>query len=302
MTLQRCTDPAQAAAWCRAREGTLGFVPTMGALHEGHLSLVRRAAAENDHVVVSIFVNPLQFGEARDLENYPRDFEGDCDLLETAGASMAFTGTLEQFFPGELVEGDLPREQRVDPGEAALGLEGEFRPGHFEGVATIVQRLFTLVQPTRAYFGAKDYQQTLVVRTLAERMGFPEVVVCPISRETSGLARSSRNTLLTPEDREQALYLSQALFAARERWRAGIRSAAALEQHLRDALASSTLEVEYAVVRDPERWSHVPGRESLERAVALIAARAGAVRLIDNLELHGPPSDALEDLPFGAGL
>ncbi len=259
----------------------------MGALHEGHLTLVRRAAAENQRVVVSIFVNPLQFGEASDLEKYPRDFAGDCDLLQAAGAHMAFTGTLEQFFPGRLVQGDLPSEQRVDPGPAADGLEGAFRPGHFEGVATIVKRLFEIVQPERSYFGAKDYQQTLVVRDLARRMGFPDVVVCPISREESGLARSSRNMLLTDADRAQALYLSRALFGARERWRAGERSAPALERHLRAVLAHSTLDVEYAVVRDPAEWAAVPTDQPLERAVALLAARAGAVRLIDNLELHG---------------
>ena len=276
----------------------------MGALHEGHLSLVRRAVQENERVVVSIFVNPLQFGEASDLANYHRDFAGDCDLLAGAGAHMAFTGTLEQFFPGALVDGDLPASERVDPGEAALGLEGEFRPGHFEGVATIVQRLFEVVGPTRAYFGAKDYQQTLVVRALAQRLGGPEIVVCPISREPSGLARSSRNARLSRADRNAGLYLSRALFAARALWDAGERSLRALEACLHEVLAQSSLRVEYAVVRDPQRWSAAGelGEKPLTQAVALIAARAGEVRLIDNLELHSGGADDHRGLPFGAGL
>jgi pantoate--beta-alanine ligase len=246
---------------------------------------------------VSVFVNPLQFDDAQDFERYPRDLEADARLLESAGCSLLFTGTLAQFFP-EVSGGDVPdapgapgapgglRVPLRDPGPDAAGLEGAFRPGHFAGVATICARLFEVVRPERAYFGAKDFQQCLVVRHLARELGFPAIVVCPTSRDPDGLARSSRNRLLAPEERTRALALSRALFAARTAWRAGERAPARLEAVLAAALAA--VEVEYAVVRDPERFT-VPPPERLERARALVAARVGRVRLIDNLDLAGEP-------------
>ncbi|MEO1696913.1 MAG: pantoate--beta-alanine ligase [Planctomycetota bacterium] len=273
-----------ARAWCaRSAEdgGTLGFVPTMGALHDGHLELVRRAARENDRVCVSIFVNPLQFDDPKDLERYPRDFERDARLLAGAGASMCFTGTLEGFFP-DGVDG-----ARVPAGDAAIGLEGEFRAGHLDGVATIVARLFEVARPTRAYFGAKDFQQCLVVEALAaERFEGLEVVRCPIVRATDGLALSSRNELLSRAAREQARALSGALLAADARWRSGEHDAetlrAALERELRSA---DGIELEYAELRDPKAWSPERPSGALDAAVALVAARVGGVRLIDNMEL-----------------
>jgi len=281
VTLVSCADPAAAERWCAGMRGeTLGFVPTMGALHEGHLTLVRRALRENRHACVSVFVNPLQFDDARDFERYPRDLEADARLLEGAGAGMLFTGTLAQFFPGAR-DGAVPRR---DPGPDAQGLEGEFRPGHFAGVATIVARLFELVRPTRAYFGAKDYQQCRVVLHLAHELGFPEVVVCPTSRDPDGLARSSRNQLLSAAERRQALSLSRALFAARTAWRAGEREVARLEAVLASELSRAAVQVEYAEVRDPERFA-LRANGVLPRARALIAARVGRVRLIDNLDL-----------------
>ena len=284
MSLERCPEPAAAARWCAARRtqgATLGFVPTMGALHEGHLTLVERARRECDAVVVSVFVNPLQFNDPRDYERYPRDLEGDARLLAGAGAALLFSGTLAQFFPEAGPDGRVPLRT---PGPSAQGLEGEFRPGHFAGVATICARLFELVRPARAYFGAKDFQQCRVVTELAAELGFPEVVVCPTSRDKDGLARSSRNQLLTSDDRREALALSRALFAARAAFQAGERRAAALEQLLARELARGRVEVEYAVVRDPARLSELP-REPLGAARALIAARVGRVRLIDNLDL-----------------
>ncbi len=290
--LQRLTSPAAARCWCAARraEGrSLGFVPTMGYLHEGHLSLVRRALAENDLCAVSVFVNPLQFDEAADLENYPRDWEGDTRLLEEAGAQMVFTGTLEQFFEGELdPSGALPRERLVDPGPGAAGLEGSCRAGHFDGVATIVDRLFEVVAPDRAYFGRKDLQQTLVVRAVAERRGGPEIVVCDTSREPSGLARSSRNARLTDEERARAACLSRALARAAAAWRAGEASPAALEATLGAALAVPGVELEYAAVRDLAGWTAERPAVPLREPVALVAARIGPVRLIDNHPLDGP--------------
>jgi len=283
-------EPVAAARWCaeqRARGRKLGFVPTMGALHEGHLQLVRRAAEENDEACVSIFVNPLQFDDPADFERYPRDFAGDARLLEECGARMAFSGTLEGFFPrGLRPDRSLDPRLLEDPGPAAQGLEGALRPGHFAGVATIVRRLFELVAPARAYFGQKDFQQTLVVRDLARRLTFPPIVVCPTAREPDGLARSSRNVFLTSQERDLAVAIPRALEAARECWRAGERRPAELSRALREGLARPPFELQYATVRDPERWTADEPREPLERAVALLALRLGAVRLIDNCALH----------------
>jgi pantoate--beta-alanine ligase len=289
MELTVCPNPASASTWCareRAAGRTLGFVPTMGALHEGHLGLVRRAARENGRACVSIFVNPLQFDDPRDYARYPRDFEADRRLLEGAGAAMVFSGTPAQFFPEAGARAaDLAGLARRDPGPAARGLEGEHRPGHFAGVATIVARLFELVQPARAYFGEKDFQQALVVRDLARELGYPEIVVCPTSRDADGLARSSRNALLPGEARGTALALSRALFAAREAWRRGERDARRLRAILRQALDVPGLELEYAEIRDEARFEAEPAGGPLERPRALIAARVGGVRLIDNLSL-----------------
>ncbi|MBK7645364.1 MAG: pantoate--beta-alanine ligase [Planctomycetes bacterium] len=286
--MQRFGEPQAAARWCaeqRAQGRTLGFVPTMGALHEGHLALVRRARAENDVVCVSIFVNPLQFDEKSDFERYPRDFEADAGALDAAGAQMAFTGTLAGFFSRELrADGSFDPAFLEDPGAPAQGLEGALRPGHFAGVATIVRRLFETVRPARAYFGQKDFQQTLVVRELARRLGAPPIVVCPTTRERDGLALSSRNVFLSAEERARAVAIPRALEAARARFAAGERRASELARVLRDSLAGFALD--YATVRDPECWTGEEPQGELERAVALVALRLGAVRLIDNRALH----------------
>lgn len=287
-SLVRCPDPEAARRWCEARRAAgerIGFVPTMGALHEGHLGLVRRALAENERVCVSVFVNPLQFDDPRDFERYPRDLEADARLLAAVGCSMLFTGTPAQFFPED---GGRPRVLR-DPGPAAKGLEGDARGGHFAGVATICARLFEIVGPTRAYFGEKDFQQCQVVRHLARVLGAPEIVVCPTSRDPDGLARSSRNLLLPPAAHARALALSRGLFAAREAWRGGERDAARLERILAAPLASARLEVEYAVVRDPERLAE-SATGPLVRGRGLVAARLDGVRLIDNLDLAADPT------------
>lgn len=292
MTIERLPDPASARTWCaehRAAGATLGFVPTMGALHDGHLSLVRRALLENDLACVSVFVNPLQFDEASDLASYPRDFEGDAALLQRVGCQMVFTGTLAQFFPGELrADGTLPAERLLAPGPCALGLEGVCRRGHFEGVATIVDRLFDVTGPDVAYFGQKDFQQSLVVTDLARRRGAPRVVVCPISREPSGLARSSRNERLSPEERARAACLSRALSLAGRAWLGGERDAARLDSLLRAELERAGVDVEYATVRERDRWSAGTPRGAIVAPVALVAARVGPVRLIDNHLLDEP--------------
>jgi len=279
-------DPASAAAWCertRAAGRSLGFVPTMGALHEGHLALVRAALERCDRVCVSVFVNPLQFNEKADFERYPRDLQGDSNALAATGCSMVFTGTPEQFFKAGV--------SLRDPGPRALGLEGELRPGHFAGVATIVERLFEIVRPDEAYFGQKDFQQTLVVEDLARAMGYPRIRVCPTVREPSGLAMSSRNQLLSPAARERATLLSRSLEAARAAWKSGQREAGELAGAMRAVLDRTPrngvpVEVEYATVRDPAAWTPNEPRGPLERAVALVAARVASVRLIDNMVLH----------------
>ncbi len=277
--------PADARRWCAGR-ARLGFVPTMGALHEGHLELVRRAALENDAACVSVFVNPLQFGDAQDFERYRRDFAGDARLLDAVGCAMVFTGTLAGFFPGELcADGSLPPAALLDPGPCALGLEGDHRPGHFAGVATIVARLFDVVRPARAYFGAKDFQQTLVVKDLVRRSGGPEIVVCPTSREPSGLARSSRNERLGDVERGRATALICALRIAHDEWQKGMRKAASLRKCMYESLTRDEVEIDYAEVRDPDAWTSTEPAGALERAVALVAARVGGVRLIDNMRL-----------------
>ncbi|TAJ02741.1 MAG: pantoate--beta-alanine ligase [Planctomycetota bacterium] len=288
--MERIDHPVLAAQWCdkrRARGARIGFVPTMGALHDGHLALVRRAREENDVAVVSIFVNPLQFNDPRDYELYPRDFGADAVLLDVTGAAMAFTGTLAQFFPGS--GGDLANVPLRDPGAAAEGLEGERRPGHFAGVATIVARLFELVKPARAYFGEKDFQQTRVVLELARALGGPPIEVCPTLREPSGLAMSSRNARLSPQQRVDALALSRALYAAQSAWQKGERDADALCALLARVAGASPLRIEYAEVRDPERWTAARPRGALQRAQGLLAAYCGDVRLIDTLRLDGAP-------------
>jgi pantoate--beta-alanine ligase len=285
MMMLRLPDPQTAKRWCteqRAAGRTIGFVPTMGALHPGHMELLRRARAENDVSCVSIFVNPLQFNDPKDLASYPRDSEKDARMLEEAGCDMIFTGTLEQFFP----EVDNPEQMvKRQPGPGAEGVEGAARPGHFAGVATICERLFNVVGPTRAYFGEKDFQQTLVIKDLARDLGYPEIVVCPTVREPSGLAWSSRNYLLSEAERVQATCLSRALFATRDAWRAGERDPARLHRALLRELQVDGLQLEYAEVRDPEAWSPDPPSVPMSRAQALVAAKVGKVRLIDTLRL-----------------
>ncbi|MBL8859986.1 MAG: pantoate--beta-alanine ligase [Planctomycetes bacterium] len=286
-------SPAEARAWClgaRAAGRTLGFVPTMGALHEGHLELVARALRENDVTCASVYVNPLQFNDRADFERYPRDFAADARRLEALGVAMVFTGTLAGFFPGDLrADGTLKPARLLAPGPSAEGLEGAHRPGHFAGMITIVERLFDCVQPTRAYFGQKDYQQTLVVRDLARRQKRPEIVVCPTSRERSGLARSSRNMLLSKSELDRAVCLSRGLKAAEKAWKKGLRDAQALRAILQAEIARPGVEIEYAELRDPERWTASAPQGNMKRAIALVAARVGGVRLIDNMYLSAPP-------------
>ncbi|MFM9420328.1 pantoate--beta-alanine ligase [Thermus scotoductus] len=260
------------------REG-VGFVPTMGYLHRGHLALVERARKENPFVVVSIFVNPLQFGPGEDYHRYPRDLKRDQTLLEEAGVDLLFAPSVEEMYPAGFstrvsVEGPL----------TALW-EGAVRPGHFQGVATVVARLFLLVGPSRAYFGEKDYQQLLVVRKMVRDLGFPlEVVGVPTVREGDGLALSSRNVYLSPERRKEATVLYRALQAMREAALRGEGVAEALgrgEEVLREV---PQFQPDYLAIVHPETL--LPLSRFVPGARGIVAGRFPEVRLIDNLEVY----------------
>ncbi|MFM7244146.1 MAG: pantoate--beta-alanine ligase [Planctomycetaceae bacterium] len=253
----------------------VGFVPTMGALHAGHVSLVDAAAVDCDDVVVSIFVNPTQFAPHEDFARYPRTPEADLALLAGRRVRWVFAPRADDIYP----EGWCTRISVDGP---ARRFEGELRPGHFSGVATIVCRLFMAVPAAAAYFGAKDWQQTLVVRRMVRDLGLPiGIVVCPTVREPDGLAMSSRNAYLAPAERPRAVGLSEALDLAARAWDAG-QDAAAMERLMRGHLESRGIAVDYAAVVDAETLETVrPGAE----ARALVAGRLGAVRLIDNRPL-----------------
>ncbi len=288
--ITRLSSPRDAAVWCdrMRRNGlSIGYVPTMGALHEGHLALVRNAAANNDVCCASIFVNPLQFNDPADLEKYPVDLEKDCLLLHKTGCNMVYTGSLRQFFPNSPDTGAIPL---LDAGRGASGLEGDWRPGHLEGVATIVDRLFRTVGDCSAYFGEKDFQQTLVVRELANNLACENikinVVVHPTVRESSGLALSSRNQRLSQRQKTIAPKIHEALCAARHAWQNGSRDPAGLEKIMRRILRRPEIRLEYAVIRDGAHWSRHTPSAGIQSPRALIAVRLGEVRLIDNLFLE----------------
>jgi pantoate--beta-alanine ligase len=257
-----------------------GFVPTMGALHEGHGSLVRRAAVDGRPVVVSIFVNPTQFGPSEDYARYPRTLDSDCALLEPLGVAAVFVPSVEAIYPRGL-EAARTEAAATELPEVATRpqLEDACRPTHFGGVAFVVGRLFDLVRPGRAYFGEKDYQQLRLIEDMVAadrgRYGSLEIVPCPTIRERDGLAMSSRNRYLAPEHRDAALALSRALQIAHSAQRV-----ATAERLMRDTLDAHGLETEYAVVRDARTLMPVTGFERPTRA--LIAVRLGSTRLIDN--------------------
>ncbi len=255
---------------------TVGLVPTMGALHAGHLSLVALAREECDTVAVTIFVNPAQFGEADDLLGYPRDLGADLACCEKAGADIVFAPSVEEMYPGGL-------RTTVVPGDVSRPYEGANRPGHFTGVATVVTKLFSAAAPCRAFFGEKDYQQLLIVRQLATDLDVPvDVRACPTVREQDGLAVSSRNRRLDPPNREAAPLLYRALEAGRSRVHAGERSGSCIEETMLGVLRSSDLvEPEYAAVADPQ--SLRPVKKITSDVRLLVAARVGPVRLIDNI-------------------
>ncbi|WP_069804511.1 pantoate--beta-alanine ligase [Thermogemmatispora onikobensis] len=264
---------------------SVGLVPTMGYLHEGHLSLVRRARAENDKVVVSIFVNPIQFGAHEDLERYPRDLSRDLHLLEESGVDAVLVPAASEMYPVTFIT-------YVEPtGPLASEAEGASRPGHFRGVATVVLKLFNIVQPQRAYFGQKDAQQVAVIKALVADLNLPvELVIMPTVREPDGLAMSSRNSYLSPEGRRAATVLYRALLAGKAAYERGESDGpAGVIRVMREIVASEPLaRLEYADVRDPETFQPL---ETLRApALLLIAAFVEAARLIDNVLLRADGS------------
>jgi pantoate--beta-alanine ligase len=254
----------------------IGLVPTMGALHAGHLSLVASARSQNRIVIASIFVNPIQFGPGEDFTRYPRDFDRDADLLQRAGVDAIYRPAVDVMYPAG-------SSTRVHVSVVSDPLEGAARPGHFEGVATVVMKLFAATEPDRAYFGQKDAQQVAVVKRMARDLDSPvEIRICPTVREADGLALSSRNAYLNRKEREAAVCLSSALRLAAEAYASGQHSPEQLRQVLRDRLDAEPLaRVDYAELVDPETFQS-PG------TLAVVAVRIGDTRLIDNHDLTRP--------------
>jgi len=289
MTTRRITtlpELRRFTAEVRSRTKSLALVPTMGALHEGHLSLVRQAKAHCDVVVVSIFVNPTQFGPAEDFARYPRHPEKDLELLESLAVHAVFEPSSAEIYPAGF-------STFVDPGPIGAVFEGAVRPGHFRGVATVVLKLFNIVRPDIAFFGQKDFQQVVVIRRLIQDLDLPvRIVVCPIVREADGLARSSRNVYLSAEDRKAALLLSRSLKRAEEMAQAGEGDAQKLLEEMRRTVdPEPRLQLDYAAIVHPATLE--PVAQVIPGSVALLAASLGTVRLIDNL-IFGPPGSTPE--------
>jgi pantoate--beta-alanine ligase len=260
---------------------TIGLVPTMGALHAGHLSLIEAARRRCDLVIVSVFVNPTQFGEGEDFDAYPRDLDADADLLEGAGVDVVFAPSVAEMYP----EGATTR---VDPGPMGEVLCGAFRPGHFVGVATVVTKLFGIVAPDVAFFGEKDFQQLRVIERVVRDLDVEtRIVGCEIVREHDGLALSSRNRYLSAEDRSHALVLSRALAQARRKAAEGMTDAVALESEFAATVAAEPgITLDYAVIVDAQTLDRVTVLRRPARA--LVAVRVGSARLIDNVAILSP--------------
>ncbi|MDI6800688.1 MAG: pantoate--beta-alanine ligase [Thermodesulfovibrionales bacterium] len=259
------------------RGKSIGFVPTMGALHEGHLSLIRRSKSENDITVVSIFVNPIQFGHNEDLSNYPRDMEGDIEKLKSEDVDTLFSPDVMPMYPHGF-------STYINVRDLSDKLCGVFRPGHFDGVATVVSKLFNVVKPRRAYFGQKDFQQTVVIKKMVEDLNMDvEMVTCPTVREGDGLAMSSRNVYLSQDEREAAAVIYKTLISASELMKTGNPKPEDIKRHMRDMLKTEPLisEIQYAGVYDSETLDEL--NEFKKQNLFAIAVKMGKTRLIDNM-------------------
>jgi pantoate--beta-alanine ligase len=281
IAMRICDTIEDIRAACRAaRRGgkRLGFVPTMGALHEGHLSLVRAARASCDAVAASIFVNPMQFGPNEDLAKYPRSFERDRELLEKEGAELLFAPSVEEMYPAGAVTWVMVEG-------LSSKLDGRSRPGHFRGVTTVVAKLFHIVEPDAAFFGQKDAAQVAIVRRMVRDLNLPvEIVACPIVREPDGLAMSSRNAYLDPQQRKQALVLHRGLLQVKKSWEEGEREAGKLLTVGRDELAAEkSVRLDYLEIVDSDSLD--PVENTAGGALVAVAAFVGMTRLIDNILL-----------------
>lgn len=259
---------------------SVGFVPTMGALHDGHISLITRCVAENDLCVASVFVNPTQFNDKADLERYPRTPEADCAMLQAAGCDVVFMPTVQEMYPEE-------DTRQFNFGSLETVMEGKYRPGHFNGVAQIVSKLFDAVQPHKAYFGEKDFQQVAIIRAMVKQLNYPiQIIACPIIREESGLARSSRNTLLTDEQRKKAALIAQVLTKSTTFVHSKSVSATIdwVEEQFKD---DAEFRMDYYEIVDGNSLQPVQNWEDSEFIVGCIAVYCGKIRLIDNIHYKG---------------
>ncbi len=274
------TTPAAMRRWRASHPGTLGLVPTMGYLHEGHLDLVRQAREENRHVVVSIFVNPTQFGPGEDFEKYPRDEVRDLNLLREAEVDAVYLPSAVDMYPAGF-------QTYVNVEEVTKPLEGSARPGHFRGVTTVVLKLFNAAGPDRAYFGKKDAQQLRVIQRMVRDLDLGvEIVPCEIIREADGVAMSSRNVYLSPEERAAAPVLKRALDHARALWAGGSRDAEALRRSVRELIEAEPLaRIDYISLADDESLVEIDGAAG-ERALLSLVVKFGRTRLLDNVELR----------------
>ena len=275
--IRTISELKQELSACRNAGQSIGFVPTMGALHQGHASLVRRAVAENDIAVVSVFVNPTQFNDKNDLKNYPRDLQADCELLESIGTTYVFAPEVEEMYP----EPDT-RVFSFAPLDTVM--EGGCRPGHFNGMAQIVSKLFYAVEADKAYFGEKDFQQLAIIREMVRTLQIPiEIIGCPIVRESDGLALSSRNMLLTAEERNRALTISRTLFASLEY--AMSHTLAETKSFVEDVINTTEgLKLEYYQIVDGNTLQEIANWDDSDYVVGCIALFCGKIRLIDNIK------------------
>ncbi len=278
--LERCIQA------CKAKGQTIGLVPTMGALHEGHASLVRKCVSENNITVVSVFVNPTQFNNKEDLAKYPRSLERDAELLDSIGANFVFAPTPEEMYSAD----EMNNTFRFDFGGLDQVMEGKMRPGHFNGVVQVVSRLFYLVKPDRAYFGEKDFQQLAIIHFMAERselagtFGNLQIIGCPIVREQSGLALSSRNERLSADEKQTALAISRTLFESLNWAKQPGATVANVQQRVIDTInAVSGLEVEYYEIVDQ---STLLPTDTFNHAIGCVTVYCGPVRLIDNIKYN----------------
>ena len=261
----------------KVKNFTIGFVPTMGALHEGHLSLIRNAKKECNITVASIFVNPIQFNNPTDLENYPRTLENDLNMLEKEGCDFVFAPSTQEMYPE-------PESITIDFGALDKVMEGAFRPGHFKGVAIVVKKLFEIIQPDKAFFGEKDYQQLQIIKELVRQFEIPvEIIGCPIVREKDGLAMSSRNTLLLPDMRKLAPEIYKSLLNAAEKNRS--LSPILLKEWVINEINKKGLKVEYFEISDARTLLPLSDWQDAQEIIGCIAVHAGNVRLIDNIKL-----------------